>query len=252
MDARFYNSEDIDLERLAIDLVNAYQVQGYKAQYIGDQKQMIVQIKKGGDFEALLGMQAALSLSLQRTTGGVLAMIGQQRWIDKAAVGAIGIAAIAVLWPLAVTAGVGAIRQASLANQAMNMVDGLVRQQRPGVVGGAVPSYLLPQVQQQWSPLPPPSRPAYSDAPPAYVPSDPVVNALPAAGYTSSQRRCGNCNTPYEQGDTFCTGCGRPLVAQKTYCSNPALRSVHGVERQISRRGSTHHQHHNQLPHSQR
>jgi hypothetical protein len=220
MDARFYNSEDIDLERLASDLVNAYQAQGYKAQYIGDQKQIIVQLKKGGDFEAILGMQAALSLSLQRTTGGVLAMIGQQRWIDKAAVGAIGIAAIAVLWPLAVTAGVGAIRQASLANQALNMVDGLVRQQHPGVVGGAVPSYLLPQVQQQWSPLPPPSKPAYSDAPPAYVPSGPVINAIPAPGYTSLQRRCGNCNTPYEQGDTFCTGCGRPLVAQKIYCSN--------------------------------
>ena len=217
MDARFYNTDDIDIERLALDLVNAYQAQGYKAQQIGDQNQMLVQLKKGGDFEAILGMQAALSLSIQRTSGGVLAMIGKQRWIDKAAVGAIGIVGMAVLWPLAVTAGVGAFRQASLANQAMNMVDGLVRQQRPGIVGGSIPSNLLPQVQQQWAPLPAPTN---VSAEPMYVPSQParIVNALPSP--VSSQRRCPNCNTSYEPGDTFCTGCGRPLTAAKVYCSN--------------------------------
>src|SRR5437764_660236 len=85
---------------------------------------ILVQIKKGGDFEAILGMQAALSVTIQRTAGGVLAMIGQQRWVDKAAVGAVGIAVLPLLWPLAVTAGVGAVRQASLGNQALNMVDG--------------------------------------------------------------------------------------------------------------------------------
>ncbi len=225
MDARFYNSEDIDIERLALDLVNAYQAQGYSAQQIGDQNQMLVQLKRGGDFEALLGMQAALSLSIQRTSGGVLAMIGKQRWIDKAAVGAIGIAGIAFLWPLAVTAGVGAFRQASLANQALNMVDGLVRQQRPGIAGGPIPSNLLPQVQQQWAPLPPPSTPTYVPSQPVsgepmYVPSSPaaVVKSLPAP--VSSQTRCSNCNTPYERGDTFCSGCGRPLTAAKVYCTS--------------------------------
>src|SRR6266581_2592838 len=115
MDARFYNSEDIDVERLANDVVNAYLAQGYQAQQLGHKDQMLVQLKKGGDFEAIIGMQAAVSLTLQRTTGGVLAMIGQQRWLDKAAVGAVGIVAFPVLWPLALTAGAGALRQASLA-----------------------------------------------------------------------------------------------------------------------------------------
>ncbi len=225
MDARFYNSEDIDVERLALDLVNAYQTQGYSAQQIGDQNQMLVQLKKGGDFEAILGMQAALSLSIQRTSGGVLAMIGKQRWIDKAAVGAVGIAGFAFLWPLAVTAGVGAFRQASLANQVLNMVDGLVRQQRPGIVGGAIPSNLLPQVQQQWLPLPAPSTPAYVppqpvSSEPMYVPSSPagIVKSLPSPA--PSGTRCSHCNTPYERGDTFCSGCGRSLTAAKVYCSN--------------------------------
>jgi hypothetical protein len=160
-------------------------------------------------------MQAVLSLSIQRTSGGVLAMIGKQRWIDKAAVGAIGIAFMPVLWPLAVTAGAGAIRQASLANQALNMVDGLVRQQRPGLIGGAIPSNLLPQVQQQWAPLSAPPEPVYLPPSPARI-----VNSLPAPAPASSRYRCSNCNTAYEPGDTFCTGCGRSLTAAKVYCSN--------------------------------
>ncbi len=133
MDARFYNADDIDIEQLANDLVNVYIAQSYQAQQFGDQQQRLVQLKKGGDFEAIIGMQAALTVTIQKTAGGTLAMIGQQKWMDKAAVGAVGLVALPVLWPLAITAGVGALRQASLSNQVLNMVDGLVRQQRPGL-----------------------------------------------------------------------------------------------------------------------
>jgi len=150
MDARFYNSDDIDIEQLANDLVNVYAAQNYQAQQFGDLQQRLVQLKKGGDFEAIIGMQAALTVTIQKTAGGTLAMIGQQKWLDKAAVGAVGIVAFPVLWPLALTAGVGALRQASLSNQVLNMVDGLVRQQRPGMIAGPIPMQLLPQVQQRW------------------------------------------------------------------------------------------------------
>ncbi len=218
MDARFYNSEDIDIERLASDLVSAYQSQGFKAQYIGNTDQVLVQIKKGGDFEAILGMQAALSVTIQRTAGGILAMIGQQRWVDKAAVGAVGIAVLPLLWPLAVTAGVGAVRQASLGNQALNMVDGLVRQQRPGITGGPVPSQFAPQVQRQWEPLPAAQTPYYLPPGPV-VNSQPVPQAAPPFA-SSSPTRCVQCNTPYQPGDTFCSGCGRPLAQRKVYCPN--------------------------------
>src|SRR5690242_7240595 len=108
MDARFYNTEEIDIERLATDLENVYRAQNYQVQQIGNKDQVLVQLKKGGDLEALIGMQAALSVTLQHTGGGTVAMIGHQKWIDKAAVGAVG---MLVFWPLAIPAGVGAIRQ---------------------------------------------------------------------------------------------------------------------------------------------
>ncbi len=213
MDARFYNSEEIDIERLANDLENIYRVQGYQVQQVGTGNQVMVQLKKGGDLEALIGLQAALSVILQRTAGGVVAMIGQQKWVDKAAVGAVGLVAAPILWPLMITAGAGAIRQASLGNQVLNAVDSLVRQQYPNVRLGPVPVQVMPMIQQQWAPPPPQYLP--SPQVPQYIPpASNVVNAIPAA---PAKLRCPDCNTPYEEGDTFCSGCGKSL---KTLCPN--------------------------------
>lgn len=218
MDARFYNSEEIDIGRLATDLVNLYLAQGYQAQQVGSKDQILVQLKKGGDFEAIIGMQAALSLTLQRTTGGVLALIGQQRWIDKAAVGAVGIVALPVLWPLALTAGVGALRQASLGNQVLNMVDGLVRQQQPNAQVGPIPVHLMPQVQQQWAPPPYSSTPTYTP-PPTYAPPPAYTPPQPSQPPPAPAKLCcSSCNTPYEAGDTFCSGCGRSLAPARQLC----------------------------------
>src|SRR6266568_3168171 len=207
MDARFYNSEEIDLVRLANDIENMYRMQGYEVQQIGNKDQMMVQLKKGGDLVMLIGLQAALSVILQHSAGGTIAMIGQQKWLDKAAVGAVGLVAAPVLWPLMITAGAGAIRQASLGNQVLNVVDGMIRQQYPRVQVGPVPVQIMPQLQQQWAP--PSSVPVYVPSVPQYVPST-----------SRSTLRCPDCNTPYEEGDTFCSGCGRSLAPQKTLCPN--------------------------------
>ncbi len=229
MDARFYNSEDIDIERLATDLEQKYRIQGYEVQQIGNKDQMMVQLKKGGDLAALVGMQTALSVIIQHMSGGTTAMIGQQRWIDKAAVGAVGLVAAPVLWPLMLTAGAGAIRQASLGNQVLNEVDWLVRQQKPEVRLGPVPMQAMPQIQQQWAP---PQQyyqatPAYTPSVPAYVPpAQQPQQTVPAPAPSRAQLRCPNCNTPYEEGDTFCSGCGRSL---KTLCPNCKAEIKPGV-----------------------
>lgn len=218
MDARFYNSDQIDIEQLANNLENVYRSQGFQVQQVGSNNQMMVQLKKGSDFEALIGLQAALSVILQRSGGGVIAMIGQQKWVDKAAIGAVGLIAAPILWPLMLTAGAGAIRQASLGNQVLNVVDGLVRQQRPAVQLGPIPVQIMPQLQQQWAPPPLPQPQA-----PYYVPSGTQVvisAAQPASLPGPTRLRCPSCNTPYEPGDTFCSGCGHPLIPPKTICPN--------------------------------
>jgi hypothetical protein len=139
MDARFYNSEKLDVERLAKDLENVYRGQGYQVQQLDSNEQKLVQLKKGGDLEALVGLQAALTVTIQRTSGGILVMVGQQKWIDKAAVGVVGFA-FPPLWPLTITAGIGALRQIGISGQVMNIVDGLIRQQQPDVQAGPAPA----------------------------------------------------------------------------------------------------------------
>lgn len=230
MDARFYNSEEIDLEKLATDLENMFRAQGYETQQIGSKDQVMVQLKKGGDLAALVGLQTALTLTLHRTSGGTVAMIGQQKWMDKAAVGAVGLVGatfIPILWPLLITAGAGAIKQASLGNQVLNSVDGLVRQQMPGIQVGPLPNHLAPQFQQYWAPppqqyVPPqyvPPTPVYTPPTPVYTPPTSASQSIPV--YTppaAAKPRCPSCNTPYEPGDTFCSGCGRGLTPPKLLC----------------------------------
>src|SRR3984893_7060049 len=169
MDARFYQSEEIDIERLAMDLENMFRLQGYDAQHAGTPDQTIVQLKKGGDLVALIGLQTALTVIIQRMAGGTVTMIRQQKWMDKAAGGAVGLVFAPVLWTLMLTSGAGAIRQASLGNQVLNTLDGLVRQRYPDVRPGPIPSQLMPQVQQQWAP-----PPQYGQSVPVYTPPTPV------------------------------------------------------------------------------
>src|SRR5205823_9922540 len=121
--------------------------QGYQAQHFGDNKQVMVQLKKGSDFEALIGLQAALSVIIQRSGGGVLAMIGQQKWMDKAAVGAVGIIAAPVLWPLMITAGGGANGRGSIGKQGVNVVGGGVPEQRHERQIGPVARWMMRQIR---------------------------------------------------------------------------------------------------------
>src|SRR5947208_7338601 len=123
MDARFYNSNDLNIERLATDLEHFFRGQGYQAQQIGNNEQMMVQLKKGSNFEAVIGMQAALTVTIQRTADGVMVAVGRQKWVDKAAVGAVGIIAAPVLSSL-VIAAVGAVRRRGLVCHAVTGVEG--------------------------------------------------------------------------------------------------------------------------------
>src|SRR5689334_11166450 len=135
MESRFYNTRDVNIELIAQDVVRAFKAMDYQTQHMGDRNQVMVQLRKGSDLEALVGMQAALTLTLQRTSAGVMAMVGRQKWVDKAATGAASMI-FPPLWPLAITTGFGVMRQINLANQVLSMVDGLVHQQAPNAQSG--------------------------------------------------------------------------------------------------------------------
>ena len=49
---------------------NMFLMQGYQAQHFSNRDSVMVQLKKGGEWQALLGMQAALTVTMNRTSGG--------------------------------------------------------------------------------------------------------------------------------------------------------------------------------------
>ena len=186
METRYYQAEGINIERLAVELERMFSAQGYQAQHFGNRDSMTVQLKKGNDIVAIFGLQAVLTVVMQQAPGGLQVTIGQQKWLDKAAVGAVGFF-IPALWPLMLTAGAGIVHQASLANQVMNGLDMLIHQQFPNAQRGPAASF-------QQAPTP---------------------SAAPLV--------CANCQTANEPGDKFCMQCGAPLTAkaeEKVHCSN--------------------------------
>lgn len=198
MDIHYTQAQGINIERLALDVDRSFAGQGFQTQHFGNPEHMTVQMKKGGDFAAFVGLQSALTVVMLRTPDGLQVMIGQQRWVEKVAVGAAGFI-IPILWPLMFTAGVGVFMQASLSNQVVNTLDMLVHQQMPGAQ----------RVQPQ------PFQPPFGQAPFApfarftHAPTPPLV--------------CQNCQTANAPDDKYCMQCGKPLTAQeaeKVHCAN--------------------------------
>ncbi len=247
MESRFYQAQGINLEKLADDMIHMFMMQGYQAQHFANRDSVMVQLKKGGELQALLGMQAALTLTMSRTPGGVLAVIGQQQWVDKAAAGAVG---MLILWPLAFTAGAGVIRQSNLATQVLSTLDSLVRQQNSNVQVSQPPDYMVAQAQQQMAqsqpPAPqqrqqqPPPAPMPHYQPPAHQPPPaPMPHYQPPAHqpppvsmphYQPPARQsqaapppallCPQCGTRSDADDTFCSHCGYSFGQQQPTCTS--------------------------------
>jgi len=202
MDTRFYQAPDLDIERIARDLDDYYLSQDYQVQHFGNKERMVVQVKMGSQLEAVFGMQAALTVTLEHFPRGVLATVGQQQWLDKAAAGAIG---MLLLWPLAITAGVGAIRQVSLESQVFDVLDTVVFRQRSDAKVGSVPPDLEAQVRQQ-------------------APSSSYENVAPKQGPQQSSTfgtqapKCSHCGESYDAGDIYCSRCGKSLASPKKHC----------------------------------
>ena len=68
----------------------------------------LLQIEKVGGWRKFIGMSTALNIVFHQVENTVNVEMGAGRWIDKATVGAV---AYFILWPLAVTAGIGAWQQ---------------------------------------------------------------------------------------------------------------------------------------------
>ncbi|GCE30625.1 hypothetical protein KDA_61090 [Dictyobacter alpinus] len=206
MSTRFYQAPGLSIERMIRDFENIFQAQGYQVQHFGNPGHMVVQLRKGGDFEAILGMQAALTVIFRSAPGGVVALVGEHRWEDKAASGLLG---MIFFWPLLFTTGAGVLRQAGLESQLFEALDAVALQQRSDVHMGPVPPHVEAQMQQGAGPMP-------AGPPPQTPRSAPQPDSPPMS--SPGQKRCGHCQKMNDSDDLYCSWCGTALKPQQLYC----------------------------------
>jgi hypothetical protein len=136
METRFYQTQAIDLQRIAQALVYEYRAQEYEAQQVGTPEQVMIQLKKESTLRTITGLNKALGITLQKLQGGTLVQVGAQDWIDQIAVGAIGL----VLHPLLVTAALGTVTQYNVVHDLLAFIDQRIREQQPSVQLGIPPT----------------------------------------------------------------------------------------------------------------
>ncbi|GAC1667433.1 MAG: hypothetical protein NVS9B9_27720 [Ktedonobacteraceae bacterium] len=135
METHFYQTQQLELPRIAQAIVFEYQAKGYQVQQFGNPDQVTVQLKKEDTLRAITGFNKALAVSLQRINGGTLVHVGAQDWTDQIAVGAVGL----VIHPLLVTAAIGAVSQNNVVHDILLLIDNQVRQQQPNAQMGIPP-----------------------------------------------------------------------------------------------------------------
>jgi hypothetical protein len=136
METRMYPTQDLDVQKIAEALVNEYQAQGFEAQQFGDSNQATVQLRKENTLRTITGFNKALGITFQRSNNETQVQVGATDWVDQIAVGAVGL----ILYPLLVTAAIGAVQQRNVVHDVLDSIDRLVHQQQPQVTVSAPPT----------------------------------------------------------------------------------------------------------------
>jgi hypothetical protein len=149
---QYFAAPRLDLSRLGDHLLDWLEREDFTVQTLPTEDGgILVQIEKRGSWRNVVGMSTALNIVLDLEGEELRVEIGAGKWVDKAVVGAIG---MFVLWPLAVTAAIGAWDQSKMPERVFGYVSDYVHRRRgPAAVTDQPPA--RPQA-------PPPSADAIS------------------------------------------------------------------------------------------
>jgi hypothetical protein len=113
-----------------------FTAQGHETQVLSSNDITIVQAKKESTITNLTGLSSALTVRFVPEGGGTRVEVGISKWIDKAAVGIVG---LAVFWPLIVTSAIGFYNQQKLIEDVWRILDDQVgiNTPEPGAWTGA-------------------------------------------------------------------------------------------------------------------
>ncbi len=126
---RRYRAAGGRLKELHDDLEDWLRGEGFTVQDLKTEEgATLIQVSQPGGWRKLIGMSTALNVILDQQGDDLTVEIGAGQWIDKAAAGAVS---LFVLWPLAVTAAIGAWNQMKTPQRIFARVSELLEGERP-------------------------------------------------------------------------------------------------------------------------
>jgi hypothetical protein len=118
--SRRYMCESVDAPQLIYDLKAWLDSQGFDTQQVNaDDDSLLLQIKKRGGWRDFVGMATSLNILFHQSDNTLTVEIGAGKWVDKAAVGTVS---LFILWPLAITAGMGAWEQMKMPDKIFDFI----------------------------------------------------------------------------------------------------------------------------------
>lgn len=108
-------AENKNIDGLVGSTIRFLQYQNMEVQTFGSESYRVVQARiKSGELKQLVGMDKAVEIRFFTQGNNVTVEMGNAKWADKAAVMTVS---MFILWPLAVTSGIGIYKQNQLFNQ---------------------------------------------------------------------------------------------------------------------------------------
>ena len=149
---------------------------------------------------SLSGMRIATNVQLSASGDELTVTIGEGQWMDKLGAGAVG---MFFLWPLAITAGIGAYKQKMLPTEIFDFISRMLGSQGTSAAFDAAPSSAAASAQ---------SAASFASI------NCPQCNARLSAD-SKFCNKCGakikaicpGCGATVTPGSKFCSQCGQPL-----------------------------------------
>jgi serine/threonine protein kinase len=142
---RRFQAAGLRLSELMDDLEDWLRGEGFNTQDLKtEDSASLVQIEKQGGWRKLVGMSTALNIILDQHGDELTVEIGAGQWLDKAAAGVVS---LFVLWPLAVTAAIGAWNQMKMPERIFGRVSEFVARQGRSGAKGALSAEVIAQLR---------------------------------------------------------------------------------------------------------
>jgi len=197
---RFYPG--LKLQQATERLQQFFYSQGHEVQTLKGGEITILQARKETTITNLTGLSSALTVRFVPENSGVRVEIGVSKWIEKAAVGIVG---LAVFWPLIVTSAIGAYNQQKLTLDVWRLLDDVAGVTSTSDTGGGGWSSWVPGYKPgSWS------EDITCASCGAVLPAG-VGFCAKCGANLKKTNNCSACGVKNQQGSRFCNGCGAKL-----------------------------------------